>query len=197
MASARKPVRIPISSKPVTKLRILARKQHTSLPNDVYLDLDLVRDIERVPDPAEPRSTSTVIPIPNCLPDVAKPLEYVRKKVAQAINDGYAYAEHVAIRFDPHPAIYKKRVIEKMRDSLHIAVGSLTFFDWNEELFESVAKECLELGYLAVFLDRHYRDVHCMDAYQIQVAHLELIVDWSADPDIKPGFHKRNVVCHC
>jgi hypothetical protein len=202
MATARKPHGIPISSKPVTKIRIRARK-HSSLPYEMYLDRDLDRDPEQVPESPAPRSahviriSETAIPRADALPTPIRPAEYVRKKVRVAILDGCAHADHIAIRFDPHPAIYKNRKVEHMRDPVRSDVGYLTYFDWDEELFETVAKECLELGYLAVFLDRHYKEICWMGATEIHVAHYELIVDWSANPDIKPGFHKRNVVCHC
>jgi hypothetical protein len=139
------------------------------------------------------------IPCANALPATPWPEEYVRKKVASAIREGCAYAEHIAVKFDPHPAVYRERTIEISRDADKNNIGKHVFHDWNEALFESVAKECLALGYLAVFLDLHYKILPNIEpgVVEFHVPHVELVIYWSADTKIQPGFHKRRFYCSC
>ena len=95
---------------------------------------------------------STKIPIPSELPQSPDPLNFIRQKVVRGIRRASVYQKYASIVFKEDPLLCTKR----MEISPNFGYTVIT---WNLDLFEKIAEECREMGYLNVSVEKKFKEI--------------------------------------
>ena len=91
-----------------------------------------------------------IIPTPAELPQIPVPINFIRQRVSDEIREASCYQKHVSIVFKQNPLF----CTEQWNNTQSFGYKEIT---WNLEMFEQIARECLEMGYSNVSIKKEYK----------------------------------------